>query len=690
MDIDDDEHRLPRPNEINVPEISQQENPISELLSPFYEEHSNTKSTEEISQNLDHLLENISKTLENASKVGSVSSECIVYPNVDVDVEANDVSENDSVASVEKDSASRTYVIEGKNVDDLTYTCPNKVINVPEDVSNVSKISQPSFVSDISSLNSESQLRPSEKSSQNFHSKTASIDSWCSNDTLFNVEENFDDICSSNDFMDMGNDKFSDTERRSITPTNDNYKFSYNKPGSQKANDLLSCRQSMSLDNDSLMNPPVEMVMNYPANVTTNSINLEIQNFSPLVTDNINYLIDQISPVIMSSPKMFSVADTENSHLLPNSSDSNGTSFSEKSSTDIISVVQNESNDASTSIQNDNLCHNETIANINESVIESCSRKDFVSPKVDLINVHNDIITTSTPLENLNNEVTDEDTAVDSAENIIDHQFKFLDTIDHSMSKIEDGAENNEKNSPTEDCSPVACQSNQQISESDINESLILNYVNVDVDQDVNNYKNICNITDKFIEMEKNIPHDDMNFTNSKYQLNFDNDLNKKHEFSDVQNLPQSLSDKSSDISKNLNQNINSNSDNSDFGLTSTSYDDFLRSIEGKDQDLTNFENSLDYKKNRSYEDVKNVSNKYYDEYGSTLSEYMAHSGLNMEPFNHTPENVELYQDQNNSNVNLLQPNLTNPEGKSYNDGISNDSSLINNRLSYIHFSGKI
>ncbi|XP_077300478.1 uncharacterized protein LOC143921179 [Arctopsyche grandis] len=650
MELDGEPEPVSRPKEMPISDTPIHDPQISELLSPFYEDHSTTKSTEEISQNLDNLLENITKTLENASKVGSVSSECVLLP--DGVVEAEEPSQIDSIASVETDSASHTYIVEGKNVaNDVTYICPTKVLNVPDDVSNVSKISQPSLVSDINTSNmSESQLKPSERSSQILHTKTASMDSWCSNDTLFNVEENFDDICSLNDFPESPIDKCIDGERRSVTPTIADNPLYYDKNIMDEMDENYSCRPSFSLEGENLPHPPMEMVMNYPTNRTpimANSSDLNNQVLTLSCGDN-NMSLDE-SPVKLPSPKMNSISENV-SYLLPNSSDSNGTSFSEKSGIELISVILKDSPEKSPQPFDDN----KQIALDLPKVTET----EMLSPKIisDAEGTCSTGVVTSTPLFDLNTQGRSNmsQDSIDSAQIMIDAQFEFLDNIDGEVRQAEE-AESNLKPPSSED-SPLSSKVWE--------ESPILNFVSVD--QGMNHYKNICNITDKFIEMERHMPYDDLNRSKADHPheaFTISVNASKSNEINDIN---QSMKEPMSMIQFDANT--------PDSAPTSISYSDFLQSVEMKDQDLTTFEN-------QSIDDVKDTSSKLYGEYDSALMEYVGHSGLDMSSVDDVTPSFS-YQD-----VKMPSFDYSNVTNLGLVNTSSNDSNLFTNS---IHFSGPI
>lgn len=257
----------------------------SELLSPFYEEHSHNKSTEEISQNVDNLLENISKTLENASKM-SLSSESNEFINQEIPIDdfLNQEIPIDDLLSQEvplemslneSDDGSKTYVIEDKKatIKDMSIDFNKKVAELHDDLSNVSKISQPSFISELTSPN-DSDVKPSDRSiSINLHTKTPSMDSWCSNDTLFNVEENFDDICSTETLTSpVPRDAFA--ESQTFTHTADTANVVEKTP-LPDLYDSLKCGQALP----SNMLPAVEMVMGCPEVIHTGHHGEEADHF---------------------------------------------------------------------------------------------------------------------------------------------------------------------------------------------------------------------------------------------------------------------------------------------------------------------------------------------------------------------------------------------------------------------------
>lgn len=238
----------------------------SDLLSPFYEEHSHNKSTEEISQNVDNLLENISKTLENASKM-SLSSESNEFINQEIPIDdfLNQEMPIDDLLSQEvplelslneSDDGSKTYVIEDKKatIKDMSIDFNKKVAELHDDLSNVSKVSQPSFISELTSPN-DSDVKPSDRSiSINLHTKTPSMDSWCSNDTLFNVEENFDDVCSTETLTSpVPRDAFAESQAFTHTADTANTVEKTRLP-------VLKCGQPLP----SNMLPAVEMVRGCP------------------------------------------------------------------------------------------------------------------------------------------------------------------------------------------------------------------------------------------------------------------------------------------------------------------------------------------------------------------------------------------------------------------------------------------
>lgn len=467
LDLDDEEDEIEiKLKHVKLPLLN---NSNIDLLSPHWEDKSQNKSTDEISHHVDDLLENISKTLENASKLGTTSLD--VMPTLPNEELIEDVSE----LSLKEDDDSATYVIEDKRptIKNLTDTYNTKVAELPEDISNVSKISQPSLVSDVATSNeSDCNAKNSEKSiSQNLHTKTPSIGSWCSNDTLFNVEENFDDVCY--DFT-PNSDPSKNSTLTQNHAENDDDSVSETTP---KAYDVLeNCANTFIKENGIHEVPQVETMVGHTENILHNissplngqedllgSDNDDTKQ-SPSIYSSANakspslsfekYPLPELpldskstdSPTVLHTARSSRTSDNETDLSSMCCSDTYQTAVTDKSESTLMFTcleqlprsIESSENELTTPTENKiNFAHISSDMPVN---LTECTELSPRNEKMSTNNHNNSIFynvafehleedKVSTPVENhYMHDLTND--SLDLAGNLIDEHFKFLNSLD--------------------------------------------------------------------------------------------------------------------------------------------------------------------------------------------------------------------------------------------------------------------